>query len=49
MLQRSRYWDVTNVFCDNKSAIFFIKSGANSFKGKHIDIKYHYIQDIVER
>jgi hypothetical protein len=38
-----------NVFCDNKSAISLIKSGANSSKGKHIDINYHYIQDIVER
>jgi hypothetical protein len=38
-----------NVFCDNKSAIFLIKSGAHSTKGKHIDINYHYIQDIVEK
>ena len=38
-----------NVFCDNKSAISLTKSGANSSKGKHIDINYHYIQDIVER
>uniref|UniRef100_A0A2N9GNZ7 Reverse transcriptase Ty1/copia-type domain-containing protein n=1 Tax=Fagus sylvatica TaxID=28930 RepID=A0A2N9GNZ7_FAGSY len=38
-----------NVFCDNKSAISLIKSGANSSKGKHIDVNYHYIQDIVER
>ena len=38
-----------NVFCDNKSAISLIKSGANSSKGKHIDINYHYIQDIVKR
>ena len=38
-----------NVFCDNKSAISLIKSGAHSSKGKHIDINYHYIQDIVEK
>ena len=36
-----------NVFY-NKSTISLIKSGANSSKGKHIDINYHYIQDIVE-
>jgi hypothetical protein len=36
-----------NVFCDNKSAISLIKNGAHSSKGKHIDINYHYIQDIV--
>ena len=37
-----------NVFSDNKSAISWIKSGANSSKGKHINVNYHYIQDIVE-
>jgi hypothetical protein len=37
-----------NVFCENKSAISLIKSGANSSKGKQIDVNYHYIQDIVE-
>jgi hypothetical protein len=36
-----------NVFY-NKSTISLIKSGANSSKGKHIDVNYHYIQDIVE-
>lgn len=36
------------VFCDNKFVISLIKGGANIFKGKHIDISYHYIQDIVE-
>ena len=38
-----------NVFCDNKSVISLIKSRANSSKGKHIDVNYHYIQDIVKR
>jgi hypothetical protein len=38
-----------NMFCDNKSAISLIKSGAQSSKGKHLDVNYHYIQDIVER
>jgi hypothetical protein len=38
-----------SMFCDNKSTISLIKSGANSSKGKHIDVNYHYIQDIVER
>jgi hypothetical protein len=37
-----------NVFCDNKSPISLIKKGANSSKGKHIDVNYHYIQDIVK-
>ena len=39
---------LVNVFCDNKFAISSIKSRENSSKGKHIDINYHYIQDIVE-
>jgi hypothetical protein len=39
---------LVNVFCDNKFAISLIKSRANSSKGKHIDVNYHYIQDIVE-
>ncbi|KAL5834740.1 hypothetical protein ACOSQ3_014335 [Xanthoceras sorbifolium] len=33
----------------NKSAIYLIKSGANTSKAKHIDVNYHYILDIVER
>jgi hypothetical protein len=37
------------VHCDNKSTISLIKSGAHSSKSKHIDINYHYIQDIVEK
>ena len=38
-----------DVFCDNKSTISLIQSGANSSKGKHIETNYHYIQDIVEK
>jgi hypothetical protein len=38
-----------NVFCDNKSIISLMKSGAHSSKGKYIDINYRYIQDIVEK
>ena len=37
-----------DVFCDNKSAISLIKSGAKISKGKHIETNYHYIQDIME-
>jgi hypothetical protein len=38
-----------NMFCDNKSAISLIKSGEQSSKGKHTDVNFYYIQDIVER
>ena len=37
------------MFCDSKSAISLIKSGAKSSIGKHIKTNYHYIQDIMER
>ena len=37
------------IYCDNQAAISLIKSGANSSKGKHIEIQYHYIQDIVQK
>lgn len=37
------------VFCDNKSAISLMKSGANSYKGKYIDINYQHMQDKVKR
>ena len=35
------------IFCDNMSAINLIYRGANSLKGQHIDIQYHYIHDVV--
>ena len=38
-----------SMFCDNQSTISLLKSRANSSKGKHIDVSYHYIQHIVER
>ena len=38
-----------DIYCDNQAAISLINSGANSSKGKHIEIQYHYIRDIVEK
>ena len=37
------------IYCDNQAAISLINSGANSSKGKHIEIQYHYIRDIMEK
>ena len=37
------------MYCDNQSTIRLIKSGADSPKGRHIDVHYHYIQDVVEK
>lgn len=43
--------DITNMYlhmyCHNQSTIRLIKNGPNNSKGKHVDVEYHYIQDIV--
>ena len=36
------------VFCDNTSAINFSKNLVQHSKSKHIEIHYHFIQDLVE-
>ena len=47
-LKLDMYDRLVNVFCNNKSSISLTKSRANSSKGKHIDVNYHYIHNIVE-
>src|SRR5262249_17029316 len=37
------------MYCDNQAAISLIYSVANNSKGKHIEVQYHYIRDIVEK
>jgi hypothetical protein len=39
--------DVIKVYCDSHSAICLTKNDMYQFKTKHIDIKYHFIRDIV--
>jgi hypothetical protein len=39
--------DVINVYCDSHSAICLTKNDMYQFNTKHIDIKYHFIRDIV--
>ena len=36
------------VFCDNTSAINLSKNPVQHSKSKHIEIHYHFIQDLVE-
>ena len=36
------------VFCDNTSAINLSKNPIQHSKSKHIKIRYHFIQDLVE-
>ena len=37
------------IYCDNQAAISLINSGANSSRGKYIEIHYHYIRDILKK
>jgi hypothetical protein len=39
--------DVLKVYCDSHSAICLTKNDMFQFKTKHIDIKYHFIRDVV--
>jgi hypothetical protein len=39
--------DVIKVYCGSHSAICLTKNDMYQFKTKHIDIKYHFIRDIV--
>lgn len=36
------------VFCDNQSAIFLAKNKTYHARTKHIDVKYHYVREIIE-
>jgi hypothetical protein len=39
--------DVIKIYCDSDSDICLTKNDMYQFKTKHIDIKYHFIRDIV--
>lgn len=41
--------DTMVVFCDNSSAIDISKNPVQHSKTKHIEIRYHFIRDWVER
>ncbi|KAH9797006.1 hypothetical protein KPL71_005721 [Citrus sinensis] len=36
------------VFCDNQSAIFLAKNQTYHARTKHINVKYHYVREIIE-
>ena len=40
--------DTMCVFCDNTSAINLLKNPIQHSKSKHIEIRYHFIRDLVE-
>ena len=37
------------VYCDNSSAIDFFKNPVQHSKTKHIEIRYHFVRDLVEK
>ena len=40
---------MTCIFCDNQSCVKLSKNLVFHDKSKHIEIKFHYIRDMVER
>ncbi|PHT27902.1 hypothetical protein CQW23_32497 [Capsicum baccatum] len=40
---------ITTVFCDSKSAIFLMKDQMFHERTKHIDIRYHFVREIIGR
>ena len=41
--------DTMVVYCDNSNAIGISKNPIQHFRTKHIEIRYHFIRDLVER
>ena len=41
--------DVTCIFCDNQSCVKLLENPVFHSKSKHIEIKIHYIWDMVQR
>ena len=41
--------DVTDILCDNQSCIKMTENPVFHDKSKHIEIKYHFIQDMVQK
>ena len=41
--------DVTDILCNNHSCIEMTKNLVFHDKSKHIEVRYHYIQDIVQK
>ena len=41
--------DATCIYCNNQSCVKFLENPVFHDKSKHIEIKYHYIRDMVQR
>ncbi|XP_047257522.1 secreted RxLR effector protein 161-like [Capsicum annuum] len=44
-----RQKDATKIFCDNKATIAMTKNLAFHSRPKHIDIRYHFIRDLIAK
>jgi hypothetical protein len=44
-----QFVDVPDIYCDNRSAISLSLNRVENRSSKHIEIKYHYIREIVEQ
>jgi hypothetical protein len=40
-------YSYVNLFCDSQSAIYLTKDQIFHERSKHIDVKYHYVRDVV--
>ena len=43
----SLHQEVTTIYCDSQSAIYLTKDQMYHERTKHIDVKYHFIRDII--
>ena len=41
--------EATSIFCDNQSCVKLSENPVFHDRSKHIEIKYHYIRDMVQR
>jgi hypothetical protein len=41
--------EVACIWCDNQSCMKLSENSMFHYKSKHIEIKYHYIRDMVQR
>ena len=41
--------DTTVILCDNRSGIYLSENPVFHDRSKHIDIRYHFIRDMVQR
>lgn len=39
--------DTVKIYCDSQSAIHLSKHQAYHDRSKHIDVKYHFVRDVV--